>query len=162
MYYYKKEDQDAAARAYIKAYRDAAALYPKIKKVIQSFDKKVFNKRLETALQNETGARVFIENRLNMIDVHVYGGPRSTWITLAILSKDDFIDGKRINAEKLIESLTDHRNTLLQTAARYEKQIDEIEQVKEQIKQIKHLLCNVLEPYDYTMRDIYGINTKLY
>lgn len=162
MYYYKKEDQDAAARAYIKAYRDAAALYPKIKKVIQSFDKKVFNKRLETALQEGTGARVFVENRPNMIDVHVYGGPRSTWITLAILSKDDFIDGKRIDAGKLIESLTDHRNTLLQTAARYEKQIEEIDQIKIQIKQIKKLLNDVLEPYDYTMRDIYGINAKLY
>ena len=161
MYYYKKEDQDATARAYIKAYRDAAALYPKIKKVIQSFDKKVFNKRLETALQEWTGARVFVENRPNLIDIHVYG-PHSNWITLAILQKEDFVDGKRIDAGKLIESLTDHRNTLLQTAARYEKQIDEIEQVKEQIKQIKHLLCNVLEPYDYTMRDIYGINTKLY
>lgn len=162
MYYYKKEDQDAAARAYIKAYRDAADLYPKIKKVIQSFDKKVFNKRLETALQNETGARVFVENRPNMIDVHVYGGPRSTWITLAILQKDDFVDGKRIDAGKLIESLTDHRNTLLKTAARYEKQIEEIDQIKIQIKQIKKLLNDVLEPYDYTMRDIYGINAKLY
>ena len=161
MYYYKKEDQDAAARAYIKAYRDAAALYPKIKKVIQSFDKKVFNKRLETALQEGTGARVFVENRPNLIDIHVYG-PHSNWITLATLSKDDFIDGKRIDAGKLIESLTNHRNTLLQTAARYEKQIEEIDQIKIQIKQIKKLLNDVLEPYDYTMRDIYGINAKLY
>lgn len=161
MYYYTKEDQDNAARAYIKAYRDAAAIYPKIKKVIQSFDKKVFNKRLETAMQNETGARVFVENRPNMIDIHVYG-PHSNWITLAILQKSDFIDGKRINAEKLIESLTDHRNTLLKTAARYEKQIEEIDQIKIQIKQIKKLLNDVLEPYDYTMRDIYGINAKLY
>lgn len=161
MYYYKKEDQDAAARAYIKAYRDAAALYPKIKNVIQSFDKKVFNKRLETALQEGTGARVFVENRPNLIDIHVYG-PHSNWITLAILQKDDFIDGKRIDAGKLIESLTDHRNTLLQTAARYEKQIEEIDQIKIQIKQIKKLLNDVLEPYDYTMRDIYGINAKLY
>ena len=161
MYYYKKEDQDAAARAYIKAYRDAAALYPKIKKVIQSFDKKVFNKRLETALQEGTGARVFVENRPNLIDIHVYG-PHSNWITLATLSKDDFIDGKRINAEKLIESLTENRNRLLQTAARYEKQIEEIDNVKEQIKQIKKLLNDVLEPYDYTMRDLYGINIRLY
>ena len=161
MYYYKKEDQDAAARAYIKAYRDAAALYPKIKKVIQSFDKKVFNKRLETALQEGTGARVFVENRPNLIDIHVYG-PHSNWITLATRSKDDFIDGKRIDAGKLIESLTNHRNTLLQTAARYEKQIEEIDQIKIQIKQIKKLLNDVLEPYDYTMRDIYGINAKLY
>lgn len=161
MYYYKKEDQDAAARAYIKAYRDAAALYPKIKKVIQSFDRKVFNKRLETALQEGTGARVFVENRPNLIDIHVYG-PHSNWITLAILQKEDFVDGKRIDAGKLIESLTDHRNTLLQTAARYEKQIEEIDQIKIQIKQIKKLLNDVLEPYDYTMRDIYGINAKLY
>lgn len=162
MYYYKKEDQDAAARAYIKAYREAAALYPELKKVIQSFDRKVFNRRLETALQEWTGARVYIENRPNMIDVHIFGGPHSNWITLATLSKDDFIDGKRINAEKLIESLTENRNRLLQTAARYEKQIEEIEQVKIQIKQIKKLLNDVLEPYDYTMRDLYGINIRLY
>lgn len=161
MYYYKKEDQDAAARAYIKAYREAAALYPKIKKVIQSFDKKVFNKRLETALQEGTGARVFVENRPNLIDIHVYG-PHSNWITLAILQKDDFVDGKRINAEKLIESLTDHRNTLLQTAARYEEQIEQIDQVKEQLKQIDKLIKDVLAPYDYTMRDIYGINKRFY
>lgn len=161
MYYYKKEDQDAAARAYIKAYRDAAALYPMIKKVVLSFDKKVFNKRLETALQEGTGARVFVENRPNLIDIHVYG-PHSNWITLAILQKEDFVDGKRIDAGKLIESLTDHRNTLLKTAARYEKQIEEIGQIKIQIKQIKKLLNDVLEPYDYTMRDIYGINAKLY
>ena len=117
---------------------------------------------METALQNETGARVYIENRPNMIDVHIFGGPHSNWITLATLSKDDFIDGKRINAEKLIESLTENRNRLLQTAARYEKQIEEIEQVKIQIKQIKKLLSDVLEPYDYTMRDLYGINIRLY
>lgn len=162
MYGYTKNEQDNAVQSYIDAYRKAAALYPAIKKVIQNFDKKVFNKRLETALQEGTGARVFVENRPNMIDVHVYGGPRSTWITLAILQKEDFVDGKRIDAGKLIESLTDHRNTLLQTAARYEKQIEEIDQIKIQIKQIKKLLNDVLEPYDYTMRDIYGINTKLY
>lgn len=162
MYYgCTKESQDAAARAYIKAYRDAAALYPAIKKVVQSFDKKVYNKRLQTAIQEATGARVFIENRPNMLDIHMYG-PHSNWITLGILLKEDMADGKRINADKLIESLTDNRNKLLQTAARYEQQIKEIDQVKEQIKQLKHLLCNVLEPYDYTIRDIYGINAKLY
>ena len=162
MYYYKKEDQDAAARAYIKAYREAAALYPKIKKVIQSFDRKVFNKRLETALQEGTGARVFVENRPNMIDVHIFGGPHSNWITLATLSKDDFIDGKRINAEKLIQSLTDRRNNLLQTAARYEQQIEQIDAVKDQIAHLRRQLENVLAPYDYTMRDIYGINKRIY
>lgn len=161
MYFYKKEDQDAAVRAYIKAYRDAAALYPMIKKVVLSFDKKVFNKRLETALQEGTGARVFIENRPNMIDIHVFG-PHSNWITLGILNKDDFIDGKRINADKLIESLTDHRNTLLKTAARYEEQMEQIDQVKEQLNYIRTLLNSVLEPYDYTIRDIYGINKRFY
>lgn len=162
MYYgYTRESQDQAAQTYIRSYRDAAALYPAIKKVVQSFDKKVYNKRLQTAIQEATGARVYIENRPNMIDIHMYG-PHSNWITLGILLKEDMQDGKRINAEKLIESLTDNRNKLLQTAARYEQQIKEIDQVKEQIKQLKHLLCNVLEPYDYTMRDIYGINAKLY
>ena len=162
MYYgCTKESQDKAAQTYIRSYRDAAALYPAIKKVVQSFDKKVYNKRLQTAIQEATGARVYIENRPNMIDIHMYG-PHSNWITLGILLKEDMADGKRINADKLIESLTDNRNKLLQTAARYEQQIKEIDQVKEQIKQLKHLLCNVLEPYDYTIRDIYGINAKLY
>lgn len=162
MYYgYTKEDQDTATRSYIKAYRDAAALYPGIKRVIQAFDNKVFNKRLQTAIQDGTGARVYIENRPNLIDVHIYG-PHSNWITLAILNKEDMPDGKRINAEKLIESLTDHRNTLLKTAARYEEQIEQIDQVKEQLKQIDKQLKAVLAPYDYTIRDIYGINKRFY
>lgn len=162
MYGYTKNEQDQAVKSYIETYRKAAALYPAIKKVIQNFDKKVFNKRLETALQEGTGAQVYVYNRPNMIDIHMYGGPRSTWITLATLSKDDFIDGKRINAEKLIGSLTENRNRLLQTAARYEKQIEEIDRVKEQLKILKKQIAGVLEPYDYTIRDIYGINLKLY
>lgn len=161
MYFYKKEDQDNAARSYIDAYRKAAALYPQIKRITRAFDGKVFNKRFQTALQDETGARVFVENRPNMIDVHIYG-PHSNWITLGILQRDDMTDGKRINAEKLIESMTDHRNALLKTAARYEQQIEQINQVKEQLKQIEKQLKAVLEPYDYTIRDIYGINKRLY
>lgn len=162
MYYgCTREEQDNAVKALIDCYRGAAALYPQIKKVVQEFDGKVFNKRLQTALQDGTGARVFVENRPNMIDVHIYG-PNSNWITLGILQKDDMPDGKRINAEKLIVSLTDHRNALLQTAARYEQQIEQIDQVKEQLKQIEKQLKAVLEPYDYTIRDIYGINKRFY
>ena len=162
MYGYTQKDQDAAIKAYIEAYRNAAALYPALKRVIQSFDKKVFNKRLETALQAETGARIYVDNRPNMIDIHMYGGPRSSWITLATLLKDDFIDGKRIDAEKLTESLTDHRAALLKKAAEYEQQIGQIDQVKEQLKQLKKQIAAVLSPYDYTIRDIYGINLRFY
>lgn len=162
MYYgCTREEQDKAAKALIDCYRGAAALYPRLKKVVQEFDGKVFNKRLQTALQDGTGARVYVDNRPNMIDVHIYG-PHSNWITLGILLKDDMTDGKRINAEKLIESLTDHRNALLQTAARYEEQIEQIDQVKEQLKQIEKQLKAVLEPYDYTIRDIYSINKRFY
>ena len=152
-YSYKREEQDAATRAYIKAYRDAAALYPQIKKVVRSFDKKVFNKRLESAIQKETGARVYIENRVGFIEIHTFG-PHNNWITIARLNKDDFIDGKRIDAEKIIQSLTENRERLLKTAALYEKQITEIDQVKEQISQLKKQFEAVLAPYDYTIRDI--------
>ena len=162
MYGYTKNEQDQAVKSYIDAYRKAAALYPAIKKVIQNFDKKVFNKRLETALQEGTGARVYVDNRPNMIDIHIYGGPRSTWITLATLSKDEFIDGKRIDAEKMIQSLTERRAGLLRKAAEYEQQIEQIDQVKEQLKTLKKQIADVLGPYDYTIRDIYGINLRLY
>ena len=161
MYYgCKREEQDAATRAYIKAYRDAAALYPQIKKVIRSFDRKVYNKRLESAIQNETGARVYIENKIGFIDVHIFG-PHNSWITLARMTKDDFIDGKRIDAEKLIQSLTENRERLLKTAALYDRQITEIDQVKEQIDQLRKQFEAVLAPYDYTIRDIYGINKRI-
>ena len=162
MYYgCTKEVQDKATRSFIKQYRDAAALYPQIKNVIQEFDGKVFNKRLQTALQDRTGARVYVENRPNMIDIHIYGS-RGEWVTLAILLKDDMEAGKRINAGKLIESLTDHRTHLLKKAAEYEEQIEQIEQVKEQIRQIDKQLKAVLAPFDCTIRDIYGINKRLY
>lgn len=161
MNYYTKEEQDNAARAYIKTYRDAAALYPDLKKIIRGFDKKVFNKRLQDALQAGTGARVYVDNKPRYIDVHVYG-PHSEYITLAMLQKEDMPDGKRIDAEKLIQSLTDRRNNLLQTAARYEQQMEQIDVIKDQLAQIRRQLENVLAPYDYTMRDIYGINKRIY
>lgn len=162
MYYgCTKEDQDKATKSFIETYRKAASMYPQIKKVILSFDNKVFNKRFQAALQEATGSRVYVENRQNLIDVHIYG-PHAEWISLAVLLKDDMNDGKRINAEKLAESLTDHRNALLKTAARYEEQIEQIDQVKEQLKQIEKQLKAVLEPYDYTIRDIYGINKRFY
>ena len=162
MYYgCTKEDQDNATKSIIETYRKAASMYPQIKKVILSFDNKVFNKRFQAALQEATGSRVYVENRPNLIDVHIYG-PRSEWISLAVLLKGDMKDGKRINAEKLAESLTDHRNALLKTAARYEEQIEQIDQVKARLLQIDKLIKDVLEPYDYTIRDIYGINKRFY
>ena len=162
MYYgCNKENQDAATRSYIKAYRDAAALYPTIKKVIQSFDKKVFNKRLETAIRDEAGKGVFVENKPGYIDIHMFG-PHNEWLTLARISKDELIDGKRINAEKLTESLTTQREQFLKKAALYERQMHEIDQVKIQINQLKKQFEALLEPYDYTIRDIYGINKRFY
>lgn len=162
MYYgCTKEEQDKATRSFIKQYRDAAALYPQIKNVIQEFDGKVFNKRLQTALQDRTGARVYVENRPNMIDIHIYGS-RGEWVTLAVLLKDDMEAGKRINAGKLIESLTERRAGMLRKAADYEKQIEQVEQVKEQIRQLDSRLKAILEPFDYTIRDIYGINKRMY
>lgn len=160
-YGFKREEQDAATKSFIKDYRDAAALYPVIKKVVLSFDQKVFNKRLEKAIQDETGKRIYIDNRPGFIDIHLFGH-HNEWITIGRLDKSDFIDGKRIDAEKLIKSLTDQRAYLLKKAALYEQQMNDIDQVKEQLNQIKKQIDAILEPYDYTIRDIYGINKRFY
>lgn len=155
-----REDQDKRARDFIEDYRAAAGLLPALKEVFTRFDGKVFNKRLQTALQEKIG-RVCVHVHHYSIDIYTYGEKTRRNITIACLPRKDLIDEKRIPAEKLIESATERRESLLQEAAQLERAMDQADAVKMQIETMRRQLDGILQPLGYLARDIYGLNARI-
>lgn len=160
MYYGSKEDQDRHVQTLIKEHRDAAALFPAIRKVCAAFDGKVYNVRFTKALREATGARVFTEAKTETIYIYIYGHA-GRWIHLANLSRADMADGKRINAAKLIESARICRESHLKKAYELELAAAKADLVKQQLQDLEQLLQAILKDIPYEIRDTYNINARL-
>ena len=70
--YYEDESRRAGCEKTAAAHREAAALFPAIRKTFESFDGKVFNCRLEKALQEATGRRVFVRKDSYSLEVYAW------------------------------------------------------------------------------------------
>ena len=161
MYYYTEKDRAAAVEKTVAEYRNAAGLFPAIRRVFEQFDGKVFNCRLEEALQKETGTRIRAEKRNNStLDIYYYGNTYSgccTWITLAQIKLDDMKDRKRIPAALLIESARKRREEHLQDAAALESYTGKMDDVKKQIEYFIGQANRIANALPYELRDIYRI-----
>ena len=160
MYCGSKEDQDKYIDTLVKENRKAAQLFPSVRKVLENFDGKVYNIRLQRAIQEETGDHIYTEERYNRVYIYIYGTAGRQY-TIAALDREDMEDGKRINAKKMIESAREYRESHLKKAYQLEQQAAQIITIKEQVKQIEQLLKSVTCKLDYEIRDIYGIPSRL-
>lgn len=156
MDFYDNEERRKAITDHIEKLRDIAALYPVIVPVITKFDNKIYNVRFKNALSEAASSSkyyVFTEKRLNYIEIYVYD--RGSQYTLAQVTIDDMPDGKRIPAEKLIESARNKREELLRRA--YELENIDIKQVLDQLNQAKALYNSIYEGLPYKFIDVYHI-----
>lgn len=154
MRYYSKAERETALKAAINKRRDAAALCIKIKPILQAFDEKVYNVKLERALK-EAG-RMYIEKRgANNRKIYINACVNNEWITLAGY---DLPENKRINANEFINSANAYRESLLKEAAEIEAQAAHVETYAAQIETLKKALDGVVSPLNYTIREIYGLN----
>lgn len=156
MEFYDNEERRKAITDYIAKLRDIAALYPVIVPVITKFDNKIYNVRFKNALSEAASSAkyyVFTEKRLNYIEIYVYD--RGSQYTLAQVTIDDMPDGKRIPAEKLIDSARNKREELLRRA--YELENIDIKQVLDQLNQAKALYNSIYEGLPYKFIDVYHI-----
>ncbi len=159
MRFYTRSEQDKEADSLIKAYRDAAGLLPIIRKVLVQFDGKVFNCRLEKALQEASGQ--YIHAKMEYKNLRLYTYYRWQYITLAECPISEMKDGKRINADKLIESATERRTGLLQTAADIERTKARADEINAQIAQIEKLLDSVTANICSEAKSIYGLYARV-
>ena len=135
------------AKNRIEVYREAAALFPVVKKIVQSFDGKCLNCRLEKALQEATEKHIYVSKRYRFLEIEYYPmhhGAHSQ--TIARISLDKLPDGKRIPAELIIESLHEQRVKFLKSAANLEMDIEKIDMYeKDADKEIINLAKELLE-----------------
>ena len=166
--YYAGSSEEAKAEAIKKTiaeYRAAAGLFPVIRKVLEQFDGKVFNCRLEKALQDATGRRLYVKKDSYRLEIYYYGdtySSGSSWISLAMIPVDSLADGKRIPAALLIDSARKQREKHLKDAAALEESAGKIHEVKNQIKYFIEQANKLSGVLPYELRDVYGIKYLYY
>ena len=156
---YNRELQDGYILKKIELYKAAAAYAPTIIKVFEAFNNKCFNCKLEKALQDATGRRVYAEKRYNNINIYFYENGDS--YTLASIKIDDLINGKRIPANKLIEDARSRQQGYYKKAYELQQGYENIDNIITQLNQVKSLLNGILNPIPYEIKDVYRINYHL-
>ena len=134
--FYNDEARRAGCEKTAAANREAAALFPAIRKVFEAFDGKVFNCRLEKALREATGRRVFVKKCDYNIEVYTYLDDYrgNSWYTLAFVKCEELKDGKRIPAAAFIDSARSYREKHLKEAAQMEAAPDTVPEMVQHIK----------------------------
>ena len=155
MYYDPTERENEEALKRVKKYRDVAALVPVIAKIIRDFDNKVFNCRFSNSLNEATNREIYANK--NEYWLEIYAINRGYHLTLAHVSSKELKDGKRIPAEKLLESLRQHRESLLQKAYSLENTIEQVPQIKAYIREVKDKMDAFLKNLPDDIRSIYHI-----
>lgn len=160
MYFHTKEERDKEAMKHIKALKECAGLFALIKPVLQDFDGKCFNCRLEKALQDRTGKRIYAKKQYRYIYIYTYDRINQQR-TLAQIALDEMPDEKRIPAEKLIASAREKRESFLKEANEIKKTMENAEMIKAQMMQLEKALKNLSDSVkSYTAREIYGLNIR--
>lgn len=156
---YGETDTQAAER-YIQECRAAAGLFPALRRVLLSFDGKIYNKRFETALQGEIG-RIYAEKKTNgdrqVLNVWYYS-ESGEYMTILWC---DLPGDKRIKAADLIQAAANKRAEYLKNADHMAQVLPTIETRRQQIELLKNQLEGVLCDLTYTEKDLFGLHQKI-
>lgn len=158
--YYDDESRRAGCLKTAQAHRDAAALFPEIRKVFEQFDGKVFNCRLEKALQDATGRKIYVSKSSYNIEVYIYLNDYrgNSCYTLARAKNESLKDGKRIQANEFIQSAREIREKHLQEAAQLETAPDIMPKMVENIKYFISQANKITDAIPYSLQEMYGIS----
>ena len=158
--YTDNETRRAGCMKAAEANREAAALFPQLRKTFEEFDGKVFNCRLEKALQEATGRRVYVKKDSYKIEVYTYIDDHSgsRWYTLAFVKNDELKDGKRIPAAAFISSAREARERYLQNAAAMDDAAERGPEIKRQIEYFIEQANNLVNALPYSAQEIYHVS----
>lgn len=155
MFWRNAEDANKEAQKRIEMHREAAGIIPAVINVIRRFDGKVYNRRFQGALQEETGKNVYADKMEYYIEVYMWFNGRH--INLARIKNEELIDGKRIPAGKMIESARGYQSSHLKTAYEIETSLQQVEQCKTYLQEMKEKIENFTAKIPSDVREIYNI-----
>lgn len=148
-------------QAIINEYRDAAALTRQLIPIIKKFDHKVYNKRLQTALQDGTKKRIYCEKNNYIFRIYVYDSIYNQ-ITLSHLKVEEALpDGKRLEAAVIIESINNKYSELLSDAYELEKHLPQVDLYKSQLEYYKNKVEQLTASIPYQIKDIFDLHYRV-
>ena len=153
---YNRELQDGYIKQRIEEYRKAANMAPVLIKVLEAYDNKIFNCKLEKAI-NEAIPDHYITARKEYHNINIGFYNHGNHCTLASIPIDKLIDGKRIPANIFIESARTRQADHLKRAAEMENAFNNIDSIIDQLKQLNKAIAAVLAPVPYEVQDVYRI-----
>ena len=173
---YGRDEQKSAIRNRALLLREAANMIPKVKAIMERFNGKCYNCKLDNAIRELSE-----DNPFTRVYARVsYGGwyeisaypKRGTNIDTALLSaystkenrfmtdetRKIFNDEKRLDAKKAIALLNQRYSELLERAAALDRAADGLDTFCEQVETIKKTLTAVKNSVPYEVLDICGLN----
>ena len=159
--YYSEEQKVTKIRELAEEYRNAAELFPIIRPVIESFDGKVFNCRLDKALRElfeKTGRYICARREYGALKIYYYETTYhgSAQFMLASIPESKLPEGKRIPAADLINSAREQRESNLKVAASLDENIAVMQTTKKQIEYLVSQINRIVDPLPSAIQDIYG------
>jgi hypothetical protein len=149
-------------------------ILPAIKKVVEKWDGKVFNKRFGTDLEalNLPG-HIYLSTRYeNSWEINYHPENTNNWYTVLHGSKpsckyythdNSFVDeNKRVSAEQAFKIIEAGRVERLQRITSYREHLATWEVKKAQIDLLKKQLKAITDTIPYTMQDYFNIRVKYY
>lgn len=170
MRFYNYEDAEKQIQKDMEAYNEVNATLPAVRKVIRSFDGKIFNVKLEKALQ-EINPRIHVYKRYNSVEIYMYCQGSSNPLTICSSALPDnsyhdnakhFIqDNKRINADLALQDIETHRAGRLKEMDSWKQFLQNREQIKQQLEALKKEIDYITGLIPYRMRDYFGIGYRV-
>lgn len=155
-------DENKAQKA-IDSHRAAAAAFPVVRRVIERFDGKVYNCRLEQALKSEIGESGSIYCRKEYDgSISIEYTPRGAYSWQCVGSIPLSADSKRIDARAVVEDMKDRRADHLKRAFDIEETERHIDEILQQIEGGKRALNRLIDSIPYEVLDAYGIRQTHY
>ena len=182
---YSNEDARNLVKLEIKNRKEALNLYPEIIKVVEQFDGKVLNKRLETALKKvderiscDRGFYHFeiVFNTINSRSCRSVTSPGTcnyiedycfvlnSYLDTYFISasgkdrmEESFLVNEKIRASVLVDSLLKGKAYLEDQITKLEQSLEKIDELKSKIEQLETEIKSIKEEIPYLVRVYYGI-----
>lgn len=158
MYQEDKDIFNTPVNNRINELREVAGIIPALCKVFREFDGKVYNVRFDRAINDVSGRRIIVDKGDYLVDLYtcMKSSPGNI-IEIARFKREDMKDGKRIPADKVIESARSHREKYLQEAYYLESNKERLYQAREYIRQAVDNLNKYMDSIPYVARELYKI-----
>lgn len=145
----------------ISNYREAAKMARAIIPVIKKFDNKVYNKRLQTALQDDTKKRIYCEKNNYIFRIYIYNDSYDQ-VTLAQLQVDKALtENKRIVSAEIINELNKKYSELLKDAYELENILPQVDLYKSQLEFYKTKIEQIVSSLPYQITDNFDLNYRV-